>query len=358
MTLSRYLTRALLAAILSALVALIALAGLLDLLDNANTVLSRNESILDLVHYALLIMPSIAASAIPVATLIGTMSMFAGLAGHNEIIAIRAAGITLYRIVAALAPAALFIGFAYFVLLVLVTPNTEVAIHGWLVTPDEETETAGDGMPQGNFWVSSGPNVLSFDGVSEDGTQLQKVSLYRLDDDGRLVERTTAAQAVRLDGFWRLDAVVRTSVGEPEPRAETFDTLEMPGGPRPAEVLAAAVPTARARLVQPGGLNAEVWSGANSPSFYLTSFYQAIAAPLVPLIMVLAAAPLAFGTSRHPARGTAALAALALGFGFLLVNGIFRSLGQADALPPIMAGLAPTAIFLLLSLSVLIHSEG
>jgi lipopolysaccharide export LptBFGC system permease protein LptF len=42
----------------------------------------------------------------------------------------------------------------------------------------------------------------------------------------------------------------------------------------------------------------------------------------------------------------------------LLVNGIFRSLGQADALPPILAGLAPTAIFLLLSLSVLIHSEG
>jgi lipopolysaccharide export system permease protein len=358
MTLSRYLTRAFLAAILSALVALIALAELLDLLDNANTVLSRNESILDLAHYALLIMPSIAASAIPAATLIGTMAAFAGLAGHNEIIAMRAAGITLYRIVAALAPAALFIGLVYFVLLVLVTPNTEVAVHGWLVTPDEETETAGDGMPQGNFWVSSGPNVLSFDSVSEDGTQLQKVSLYRLDDDGRLVERTTAAQAVRLDGFWRLDAVVRTSVGEPEARPETFDTLEMPGGPRPAEVLAAAVPTARARLVQPGGLNAEVWSGANSPSFYLTSFYQAIAAPLVPLIMVLAAAPLAFGTSRHPAQGTTALAALALGFGFLLVNGIFRSLGQADALPPILAGLAPTAIFLLLSLSVLIHSEG
>lgn len=104
MTLSRYLTRAFLAAILSALVALIALAGLLDLLDNANTVLSRKESILDLVHYALLIMPSIAASAIPAATLIGTMAAFAGLAVHNEIIAMRAAGITLYRIVAALAP--------------------------------------------------------------------------------------------------------------------------------------------------------------------------------------------------------------------------------------------------------------
>lgn len=358
MTLSRYLLHVFLTAILSALIVLIALAELLDLLDNANTVLSRNQRILDLAHYALLIMPSIAASAIPAATLIGAMAAFAGLAAHNEIIGMRAAGITLYRIVAALMPVALFIGLVYFVLLFLVTPTTEVAVHGWLATPDEETETPGNGMTQGNFWVSSGSNILSFDSISEDGKQLRKVSLYQLDGDGRLVERTTAEQAVRLDGSWRLETAVRTPVGESGPGPEIFETLAMPGGPQPAEVLAVTVPAARGASIRSNGPDGEVWSGANSPSFYQTSFYQAIAAPLVPLIMVLAAAPLAAGTSRHPAQGTTALAALALGFGFLLVNGIFRSLGQADAIPPVLAGLTPTAIFLLLGLSVLTHSEG
>lgn len=358
MTLAFYLSRVFLTSIGSALVALISLAELLDLLDNANKVFSRNESGADIAHYALLILPSAAASAIPAATLIGAMAAFAGLAGHNEIVGLRAAGVTLYRIVWKLTPVAFLVGMVYFVLLFVVTPDTEIAVHGWLAPADEEAAMTVDGIAEGNFWVSSGPNILSFDHISEDGKLLQRVSLYRLDSDGRLLERTTAERAVRLEDSWRLDTAVRTSVQTPEARLKIFETLEMAKGPLPADLLAAAIPTARARLVLPGRSDAEVWSGANTPSSYLTNFYQAMAAPLVPLIMVLAAAPLAFGSSRHPVAPATVLGALALGFGFLLVNGIFRSLGQSDVLPAILAGWGPTGIFLLLGLSVLLHNEG
>ena len=363
MTFALYLSRVFALSAGAALLALGALAELLDLLDNGNVVMARNGRLSDLAYYAALIAPSIAASVIPTASLIGALVAFSNLAGHNEIVAMRAAGMTLYWIVVRLSPAALAIGVLYFLVRFAAAPYTEIQIHQWLQEPEAQQEAvepgAADGAPsRGAYWIGSGPLIMNFEGADATGRRLRQVTLYERGPGVRLTRYTSARAALYENGRWRFDGVTDLSINAQGAARTQGNNFTLENGPQPVDILTATIPNARARLREPGLPEAEIWAGGNSPSQRLTNFYEALAAPFVPLIMLVAASPLALGTSRQPARLRDMGVALAAGFGYLLASGVFRTLGESGVMPPLLAVWGPMLIFALATASILAHREG
>lgn len=359
MTFILYLTRVFALSAGAALLALGALAELLDLLDNGNTVIARNGRLSDLVYYALLITPTIAASVIPIATLIGALIAFGNLAGNNEIVAMRSSGMTLYWIVARLAPVALLIGVMYFMLRFAIAPYTEIQVYEMLREPKPANETVSDERPSdGGYWISSGRIILAFEDVGDEGRRIQRVTIVDRDEDGAMVRHTVASEGHYEKGAWRFEGVTSRTTGEQGAAQAPGKEFTLMNGPQPIDILAATIPNARARLRQPGLPEARIWAGSNSPAYHQTNFYEALAAPLVPMIMLLAAAPLALGTARHPSRARDMAIALCAGFGYLLASGMFRSLGESGVMPPLLAVWGPVVIFVLVTTSILAHREG
>lgn len=356
MTITLYLTRVLAISIGAALLALGALAELLDLLENANTVIARNGRLQDLAYYAALITPSAASSVIPIASLTGALVAFGSLAGRNEIVAMRMAGITLYSILLRLMPAALVIGLLYFVMRFLISPYTEIQVHEWLTEP-ETIIMSEQPVTIGNYWISSGPVIIAFEGIAEQGRRLLHVSIFERDSKGRLIRHSTAMTARYEGAEWRLEGLKSRIVAQPGTEGPQ-GALVLRDGPLPIDVLSATVPNARVRLGQPGIQDANVWAGRDSPAYHATNFYEAITSPFVPLIMLLAAAPLALGTPRHPTLSRDTTIAMGIGFGYLLTSGIFRPLGESGVMPPFIAVSGPLIIFVLAAVSVLTHREG
>lgn len=362
MTFALYLMRIFAFSVGAALLALGILAELLDLLDNGNAVLAGHGGTQGLPLYAALITPTVVASVLPIATLIGALITFSNLSGHNEIVAMRSSGMTIYWVVARLAPVTLIIGIVYFMVRFVVAPYTEIQVHEMLRAPDpvslEQVDATTDLPVKGAYWISSGPMIMAFERAEDSGRKVRRATLIQRDHDGRIVAHMNAREGRFDKGAWLFEGVVSRTLQQGGVAAVTGNGFILSDGPQPIDILSATILNARVRLHQPGIPETKIWAGSNSAAYRLTNFHDALAALLVPLIMLLAAAPLAIGSSRYPSRARDMGVALVVGFGYLLASGVFRSLGESGVMPPPLAVWGPVMIFLAVTSSILAHREG
>ena len=112
--LDRYLLRRFVVALSLSIVALLLIAIVVDLTENVDTFIDHQAAVTQILLYYLYHTPYWIILTLPIATLMGTLFALTGLARRNEITAMKAAGISLYRILAPLLVfAALFSGLAF-----------------------------------------------------------------------------------------------------------------------------------------------------------------------------------------------------------------------------------------------------
>lgn len=345
MTLALHLGRAVLIRSFGALIALAGLAVALDLVESAAEVLKREDG--GLLRYLGLRAPVIVTAVTPVALIVGPTLAFLSLAGRSEFVVLRAAGVTIYRILLSLAPLALLFGLFFFALTDRISPTLEGRLSAWLDPAPAESA--------GGFWARTASGVVNAAASSPQGDRIMRVEIYETDREGRLTARLSADAMTFEGGVWRVGSGSRLRPGEA--RSVAIDGEIWETSLRPANVRALAAPTRSvagnvAERILSGG-----WSGNRTADFYQTRVYRGYAATLAPFLMILLAAPAAFGTRRGGGLGRRAAGAVALGFGFLLFDGMLTALGETGNLPPALAAFGATAIFAALGLWTLISLE-
>ncbi|HKP78843.1 MAG TPA: LptF/LptG family permease, partial [Phenylobacterium sp.] len=236
MTLGGYLLKLVGSRILLALLVLVGILQILDLLDVTNDILDRNLGVAGVGYYALLRLPRLIEQAAPLAVLSGALFAFGKLAGDSAVTAMRSTGISAYRITMMAVPAALILTLAQLAIGMQVAPRTDHLLSDWwqASTPKDKTKA----VDPVTFRVRD--EIVVAVPRDPDGRSLEKVTIYRRDGSGRLVQRTNADAAVFDNGRWRLI----------EPRFETLGTASVAEGQaksmdwtqslRPADVRALA----------------------------------------------------------------------------------------------------------------------
>ncbi len=97
--LNRYLFSNLLKPMLYLVVAFSLLFIIGDLMDNASDFLEAGTSLLDMAYYYTLRLPSMVIMIVPVCLLLAVLYSLSTLTRHSEITAMRASGISIYRII-------------------------------------------------------------------------------------------------------------------------------------------------------------------------------------------------------------------------------------------------------------------
>lgn len=352
MTLSGYLLKLVGSRILIALLVLVGILQILDLLDVTNDILDRDLGAGGVGYYALLRLPRLIEQAAPLAVLAGALFAFAKLAGDSAVTAMRSTGISAYRITLMAIPAALLLALTQLAIGLQIAPRTDHILSDWwqASTPKDKVKA----VEPVTFRV--GDEVVVAVPRDPDGRSLEKVTIYRRDATGRLIQRTSADAAVYENDRWRLV----------EPRFETLGTASVAEGQarsmdwtdnlRPTDVrmLAAGettVTAAEARRALAGGLS------VRPRTFYDTQLQRAWAAPIACLVMLLLAAPAALANFRGGG-ATLIIQCLAAGLLFLVFDGAFTALGENGAAPPILAAWAAPAMFAALGVTVLLYLEG
>jgi lipopolysaccharide export system permease protein len=353
--LGRYLMQLFLKRTLVTVLVLTGLLQIVDLFDTTTEILHRGLGVAGILRYEMLRAPGMIQQILPVSVLIGALTTFTGLARNSEMAALRSTGITIYRIILMLLPAAGLLMAAHFVIADQIAPRTERALSVWW----DATAPADERKPKARtVWFRTQGYLVYAEGASPDGRDLERPRIYRRDDQGRFIERIVAQRAVLgQDGEWRLQGAATLTVDQNQIRAGAPTERVWRTELSPADVISVFSPEDRIS----SGRALRAISGERpadrSPAFYSTRVQRAFAEPLALLVMLLLAAPAALAQQRNN-QTILLLFSLGAGLLFLMVDGVLTALGQTNVLPPVLGAWAGPALFAALAGAALVHLEG
>jgi lipopolysaccharide export system permease protein len=363
-TLSLYVARVFSFFTLGMLAALTALVALFDFIELLRRAATRPDATFGIVaQIAGLRLPWIAMQILPFAVLLGGILAFWKLTRSSELIVARAAGVSAWQFLAAPVLCAVALGGAA---TTLVSP-VSAAMRARAEALDSNYLKNGGGplaLNGGQLWLRQSDRMIDPKGVavmhatavtvSRGELNARGVSVFRLDDGDRLLERIEATSARLEDGNWVLSDARRITPGRlpDQPRAMDLPTNMTVGRVQDSF----APPDTLSFWALPGFIELLERSGFSAIRHRL-HFQSLLALPLLAGTMALLAA----GFSMRPARrgGVARMigSGVAAGFALFVVSKVAEEFGQSGALPAVLAAWAPAASGLLLSLSLLLHLE-
>jgi lipopolysaccharide export system permease protein len=353
MRLTGYVLRTVSVRILAAVIVLLGVLQILDLLEVTPEIVERGLGFGGTLHYAVLRLPRLIDQAAPLGVLAGSIFAFMKLAGDSEIVAMRASGVSVYRLLQMALPAALAAVIIDFAAVELVAPRTDPALQSWweaTAPPAKKTTPKPKAFRVGEDLAIATASDLS-------GRTLNDVKIYRRDAAGREIERIEAASATYGPQGWRLNApkfVRFDAAGPHEGRAAQMTWAQKF---EPADVQALFfgdenLSAASARRALRGG------GGQRPQSYYATRLQRAIAAPIGCLVMLLLTVPVALASFRSSKGAVFVAASLSAGLLFIVLDGLLSALGEGGALAPALAAWTAPVVFAALGATALLRLEG
>ncbi|HEX7027122.1 MAG TPA: LPS export ABC transporter permease LptG, partial [Gammaproteobacteria bacterium] len=216
-----YIARTIFAGALLALAVLAALDLFFAVIGEFEDVGKGIYSYRDALIYVGLTLPRRLYELFPAAVLVGSLLSLGTLAGNSELVAMRAAGISVRRIMRSAAQAGL-------ILLVLVAVLGE-----FLVPPAEryakEVASRKEGMNishsvRHGFWVREGEYFLQIEKVYPDA-RLESVYIHHYDEPDRLLSSAYVESVLQQRDHWELRKIYRTRFG-PDKVEREFSEIE------------------------------------------------------------------------------------------------------------------------------------
>jgi lipopolysaccharide export system permease protein len=337
--LDRYIGRSVLMAILAVLGIILGLASLFAFIDEMGD-LSPTYTVGNAAEYVLLTAPRRVYEMLPMAGLIGCLTGLGALASSSELTIMRAAGVSVSRIVwAVMKP-----------MLVLMVCGVLV---GEYVAPAFENKAQADrSLAQGSgeaqtgrhgVWHRQGGEYIHINTVQPNGL-LYGVTRYRFDDQRHLLESSFAKRAQYSGDRWELSDVTSTLFHDD--RTEVVNTASQPWNVSLTPQLLNTVVLAPDALSISG-----LWSyihyladqGLNNGKYWL-AFWTKVLQPLVTAALVLMAISFIFGPLRSVTLGQRVFTGVLVGFVFRIIQDLLGPASLVFGFTPLLAVALPAAV--------------
>ncbi|MEJ2754847.1 MAG: LPS export ABC transporter permease LptG [Gammaproteobacteria bacterium] len=303
--------------------------------------ISETYRLSDAAVYALATFPRRCYEFMGVSSLMGTLLGLGGLASNSELTVMRAAGISLARIVmAALIPVMCFALVAV-LLGQFVIPSTEQ--YGQTYRSIQQGGGQMLRVKQGN-WHREGNEVIHITAIGADGT-LHGVKRFRFSDEGELIAMSHAQTAKRESNQWILEQDQTTVLSLSEIKASssavlpwasqlTLEMVEMVVS-RP-EFLSMTRLYSYTRFLKNQGLDNRD---------YILAFWKKVLQPVATAIMVLIAVSFIFGPLRSVTVGLRIMVGLVVGLVFNYMQDFMVHASAVFSVAPWVAAITPITVF-------------
>jgi lipopolysaccharide export system permease protein len=344
--LARYVVRGLVAHTFLVLLVLLALSGLYLFITEQNDIGVGAYTAEDALLFVALSLPQYAFDMLPIAALIGALLSLGNLARSMELIVVRAAGVSAFRIGLWAAGGGL--------LLMLLT-----AALGELISPPMERygrqmktfEKFREYSMTGNrsAWAKDGDTIISVRQQSADN-RYGGVYVFHFDPQRRLRSVGRANNAsIESGDRWRLENYRETQIAADHVAPRRANVIDLPT-------------TLSAEFLGLAALNPETLAARDLWSYvqhlrangldahqYETAFWARIARTAAVAIIVVLAVPFAFGPMRSTGTGARTVVGIMIGVVFFLLAKMLESGGAVFDLPPVAVAWLPTALLALIT---------
>jgi lipopolysaccharide export system permease protein len=337
----RYIARTILLSTSLVTAVLLVLFAFVVVVDALPDVGRGNFGMYELIRYVVLSQPRKIYELAPVICLIGTIMGLSTLALGSELIALRAAGYSIARIIWASIKIAMIFVLAVVLWGELVVPVSEnLAQTGRAMALNQGLQKKGSGL-----WLRDGSTIVNVSEILPDLTLL-RVNMYDLDENLRLRGQTFAQRARYEQAGWRLE----------EARESRIDTQRIEIGSAssrlwqtrltPEVVSAFAVKPEALSMVQLSRYIGHLERNHQDHGRYSLTLWQKLLMPAAILIMVVLASPFVFRPIRSGGLAQRIFIGIMLGLAFVIVGRSFGFFALIYGLPPVAGAVLPVATFL------------
>lgn len=323
---------------------------LVDMVEHGDDFVERGFGAGDMARYAWLRLPLLLQQVLPLAALAGSMLALARLSRFSEMVAIRAAGISLGRLSLMLAPVAAGVAAAGFLLADPVTPRAEAELAAWWRESDPRPSSRVR-------WFRIGGEIASAEGIAAGGRELRGLAVYRRDPAGLLRSRLSARAARPAAGGWRLTGVTTVVLTPAGPVRKSAPEAFWPARFGSAEARALFAPVAHLSVAAARRALAGEAPVAEGPARFETRLQRRFAEPLAPIVMLILALPLALASSRTGPSWPLLVWPIAAGTAFVAGDGILAVAAASGVISPWIGAWAAPLLFGLLGITVAVYSE-
>lgn len=302
---------------------------------------ARNDyQALEALLYVLLTLPRRIYDYLPLGAFMGCLVGLGTLASSSELTVIRAAGVSVKRIVwSAMKPA-------------LVAVLLGVLIGEYVAPPAERMAQSQKAVAQGagqnvasatGVWHREGDTFIHLNAVQPNGV-LHGVSLFEFDTERWLVSASFAERGIHLGDYWLLENVATTRLGDTGTSQKTYRSLRWDSGLSP-DVLSVLI-------VKPENLSVSGLytyasylgeQGLNATNYWL-AFWKKVLMPLATAVMVMVAISFIFGPLRSVTMGFRVFTGLIVGLLFKYMQDLLGPMSVVFGFNPVIAILLPIAI--------------
>ena len=355
-TLRRLLYREILGSVAFVAAAFLSLFVFIDLVEELGRMAQKGRTLGQVLELVALQLPGHVYELLPIAVLIGTIYVLSRMAQTSEFTILRTGGLGPGRMLGLLAGLGLAFAVLTFLIGDFVAPRTEREATlldarsgpglslgrtgAWL----KERQT----RPQGEYTVSVNVAAATADG------RLRGVRIFEFDADARLARRLQAERAsVSEDGTWTLqDVNVSTWPGKQDAavRTERLPTLAWPSGLSASVVASAVLPPRTMSTLDLWRYSSHLSSQDQAAQQYQIQFWKRALYPFACLVMVALALPFAYLQARAGGISLKVFGGIMLGISFVLANNVFGHIGLLREWTPWVAAIAPSLLYLGLSL--------
>jgi lipopolysaccharide export system permease protein len=327
----------------------------IELFERINAIIVHKAPLYLVLEYFLYTIPLFLTQTLPFATLLAALIVLGVFARNNEVVAMKAHGISTYRImVPLLVLAATVTAFIFFCNETIVPYAARQTNYIWSVKVKQEEERAF--FELNKIWYH-GENVIYNIGLLKPKQNLLRgVTIYRFDEEFNLRQRVDAQEARWNGEEWTFYAVaIRDFLPGGEVRTELYDQRALSIAERPEDFKKGMKDPDEMTYRELKEYVERLREDGYDPTRYIVDLHAKVAFPFLTLIMVLMGSPLALAASQGRGGGIAQGVGLSMVIGFVywVAFAISVALGHAGTLPPFIAAWAPNIFFGLMGVFII-----
>jgi len=304
-----------------------------------------------MIEYILLKIPFMISEFMPIIVLVGASVYLIELSRHHEVVAVRAAGLGINKVLTPLLMVAILAAILSFVIGEWVTPTTNKRLDNIERVYIQHKQADKQGIQ----WLKDGHRFFRLTPLTE---QQFALTMLETDNKGSWIKRIDSAKAHYAAGVWHLNNVhistPSNDQGMQMQRQQSY-TIRSSAGPETT-----ALPKARymhvaelyhyIRSLEHAGL---------SNSAYNYALHKKFAAPFSCLLMVILAAALCLHSGdRSGGASWGLILTIALGLSYYILGNASYLLANSEHLPASFAAWLPSLIFGGMAIFLLLKKEG
>lgn len=341
----RYISLQVFIGFLIAIAVILPLFSFFDLLEELDDVGRGTYRISDAFLYTAMLLPRRFIQIAPFVALLGTVTALGKLAIHSELIAMRVAGLSPWRISIAPLSVGILLLLSVAILEQFVAPQLQQKAITYRAIALEQSAELGGNL---GIWTRNEQNILRIGQIIHN-TKAADIEILQLDQEDFLAAHVLAQFAEIIDGeTWELSNVIVRTFKDNQILAVRHNTLNWSSFVSPEDIATLTKPPESLSPLELFRHVEFLRSTGQDADSYALALWRKIGSALMTIAMLLLSIPFVFGSIRSGLSNKLVLASL-IGIAVYLLDQIIANAGLILQLNPALIALSPGFTIIILA---------